>query len=210
MGRYTDAKCRLCRRAGAKLFLKGPRCITEKCSFAKRPTPPGSTVKKRRTKPTNYALQLREKQKVKRMYGMLERQFKRFFMLSHKARGVTGRVLIQLLERRLDNVIYRALFALSRNHARQVVQHGFVFIAGKRVSIPSYMVKQGQSIEVRVKESLIAVFNGNIEINSKERSVPAWMKVDNSNFKIEILRLPEKEDLSIAVDEQLIVELYSK
>lgn len=210
MGRYTDAKCRLCRGAGAKLFLKGPRCITEKCSFAKRPTPPGNAVKGRRSKPSNYALQLREKQKVKRVYGMLEKQFKRFFMLAHKARGITGRVLIQYLERRLDNVIYRALFALSRNHARQIVQHGFVFIAGKRVSIPSYIVKAGQSIEIRAKESIIAGIKGDIEINSKERSIPTWMKVDNNSLKIDIVRLPEKEDLSISVDEQLIVELYSK
>ena len=210
MGRYIDAKCRLCRRAGTKLFIKGPRCITEKCSFAKRPVPPGNIIQRRRSKPTNYALQLREKQKVKRMYGMLERQFKRFFMLAHKTRGVTGRVLIQFLERRLDNVIYRALFALSRNHARQVVQHGFVFIAGKRVNIPSYIVKEGESIELRAKESIKLSFKGNIEISSKERSVPTWMQVDNNDLKIKIARLPEKEDLAISVDEQLIVELYSK
>jgi len=177
MGRYTDAKCRLCRRAGEKLFLKGPRCITEKCSFSKRPTPPGSAVLKR-SKPTNYALQLREKQKVKRMYGMLEKQFKRFFMLAHKSRGVAGRVLIQFLERRLDNIIYRTLFAFSRNHARQIVQHGFVFIEGKRVDIPSYIVKEGQTIIIKAKDTFKTELKGNIEINSKERSVPAWMQVD--------------------------------
>ena len=210
MGRYIDAKCRLCRRAGAKLFIKGSRCITEKCSFAKRPVPPGNIPQRRRSKPTNYALQLREKQKVKRMYGMLERQFKRFFMLAHKTRGVTGRVLIQFLERRLDNVIYRALFALSRNYARQVVQHGFVFIAEKRVNIPSYIVKEGDSIEIRAKESIKAGFKGNVEVSSKERSVPTWMQVDSNNLKIKIVRLPEKEDLIISVNEQLIVELYSK
>lgn len=209
MGRYTEAKCKLCRRAGEKLFLKGPRCITEKCSFSRRPTPPGSAGLKR-SKPTNYALQLREKQKVKRMYGMLEKQFKRFFNLANKTRGVTGRVLIQLLERRLDNIIYRTLFAFSRNHARQMVQHGFVFVDGKRVDIPSYIVKGGQTIQIKAKDSVKAELKGNIEINSKERSVPDWMQVDNNNFTIKIVRLPEKEDLVIPVNEQLIVELYSK
>ena len=209
MGRYTDAKCRLCRRAGEKLFIKGPRCITEKCSFSKRPTPPGSAVPKR-ARPTNYALQLREKQKVKRMYGMLEKQFKRFFMMAHKTRGVTGRVLIQFLERRLDNIIYRTLFAFSRNHARQIVQHGFVFINGKRVNIPSYIVKEGEKIQIKAKDSIKTDLKGNVEINSKERSVPTWMKVDNNNLEVSISRLPEKEDLAISVNEQLIVELYSK
>ncbi|MFH1518963.1 MAG: 30S ribosomal protein S4 [Candidatus Omnitrophota bacterium] len=210
MGRYVDAKCRLCRRSGAKLFLKGPRCITEKCAFAKRPTPPGTSTRRFRSKPSNYGLQLREKQKVKRMYGMLERQFKRFFAMANKTRGVTGRVLIQLLERRLDNVIYRALFAFSRNHARQIAQHGFVFIDGKRVNIPSYTVKEGQTLEIRAKDSLKTSLKEGIEINSKERSVPTWMQADKNNLKIKIIRLPEKEDLAIAVDEQLIVELYSK
>jgi len=144
------------------------------------------------------------------MYGMLERQFKRFFMLAHKARGVTGRALIQFLERRLDNIIYRTLFAFSRNHARQIVQHGFVFIDGKRVNIPSYIVKEGQTIEIRAKDSIKADLKGNVEINSKERSVPTWMQVDNNNLKVKISRLPEKEDLVITVNEQLIVELYSK
>jgi len=209
MGRYVGAKCRLCRRAGMKLFLKGTRCITEKCSFAKRPTPPGMHVRTR-GKPTNYALQLREKQKVKRMYGILERQFKRFFTVASKTRGVTGRVLIQLLERRLDNVVYRALFAASRNQARQIVRHGFVFIGGERVSIPSYIVNENQSIEIRAKASVKQGIKESIEINSKERSIPSWMVVEKNNFKIKIVRLPEKEDTAVSVDEQLIVELYSK
>lgn len=210
MGRYLGAKCRLCRRAEVKLFIKGTRCSTEKCSFAKRPTPPGMISRKRRSKPTNYALQLREKQKVKRMYGMLEKQFRRFFTVAAKSKGVTGRILLQLLERRLDNVIYRSLFAFSRNQARQVVRHGFVFIDGKRASIPSYIVKEGQIVEVRAKEGVKKTMKENVEINSKERSVPSWLKVDNSNFKVNVVRLPEKEDLIIQVDEQLIVELYSK
>jgi len=210
MGRYIKAKCRLCRRAEVKLSLKGTRCITEKCAMSRRPTPPGMHVRGRRSKPSNYALQLKEKQKVKRMYGMLEKQFKRFFMLASKSKGVTGRVLIQLLERRLDNVVYRALIAFSRNQARQFVNHGFTFINGKRVSIPSYIVKEGQVIEIKAKESIKQGMKSNIEVNSKERSVPTWLEVDKDNLKIKIVRFPEKEDLIIPVDEQLIVELYSK
>ena len=209
MGRYAGPKCRLCRRAGMKLFLKGARCITEKCSIARRPTPPGM-VKRGRAKPTNYALQLSEKQKVKRMYGMLERQFKRFFNIANKSRGVTGRELIQLLERRLDNVIYRSLFASSRNQARQIVNHGFVFVNGKRVNIPSYIVASNESIEIKAKESVKQNIKDDIKVNSKERSVPVWIQADSAHLTIKIVRLPEKEDLVIAVNEQLIVELYSK
>ena len=210
MGRYTDAKCRLCRRAEMKLFIKGIRCMTEKCAVAKRPTPPGMPAKGRRRKPTNYGLQLREKQKVKRMYGMFEKQFKRFFNMASKSRGVTGRVLLQLLERRLDNVVFRSLFAFSRNQARQTVNHGFVFVDGKRVNIPSYIVKEGQVIEIRAKETVKKHIKDNLELCTKDRSVSTWLKVDNNNFKIDVVRLPEKEDVAIAIDEQLIVELYSK
>ena len=209
MGRYTEAKCRLCRRADMKLFLKGIRCVSEKCSFAKRPTPPGVHVRTR-GKPSNYALQLKEKQKVKRMYGMLEKQFKRFFNLANKSKGVTGRVLIQFLERRLDNVIYRSLFAFSRNQARQFVGHGFVKVDGKKVNIPSYIVKEGQTIEINAKDNFKQNLKDVIEANSKERGVPSWMQVDKNTLIIKIMRLPEKEDLIIAVNEQLIVELYSK
>lgn len=209
MGRYLGPKCRLCRRAEMKLFLKGARCVTEKCSIAKRPTPPGM-VGRQRKKPTDYGLQLSEKQKVKRMYGMLERQFRRFFTIASKSRGITGRYLIQLLERRLDNVIYRALFASSRSQARQLVSHGFIFVGGKRVNIPSYIVKSDQAIEIKAKDSVKQGIKSNIDLNSKERSVPSWMQVDNDNLGIKIVRLPEKEDLAIAVNEQVIVELYSK
>ncbi|MFA7677496.1 MAG: 30S ribosomal protein S4, partial [Candidatus Omnitrophota bacterium] len=154
--------------------------------------------------------QLREKQKVKRMYGMLERQFKRFFVVANRTKGATGRTLIQLLERRLDNVIFRSLFAVSRNQARQFVNHGSVFVDGKRVNIPSYIVKEGQAIEVKATEKQNQVVKENIEVSSKERSVPTWLKVEKDSFKVSIVRLPEKEDLIMSVDEQLIVELYSK
>ncbi len=209
MGRYLGAKCRLCRRADMKLFLKGTRCVTEKCAFARRPKPPGTAVRMRR-KMTNYGIQLREKQKLKRMYGILEKQFRRFFSVANRAKGATGRNLIQLLERRLDNVIFRSLFAASREQGRQIVGHGFVFIGGKRVNIPSYIVKEGQEIEIRVKDNFSQAIKDSLEQSTKERSVPTWMKTDNSNFKISVIRLPEKEDLIISIDEQLIVELYSK
>jgi small subunit ribosomal protein S4 len=209
MGRYLGAKCRLCRRADMKLFLKGTRCVTEKCGYARRPKPPGTAVMTRK-KTSTYGIQLREKQKLKRMYGMLERQFKRFFSIANRMKGATGRSLIQLLERRLDNVIFRSLFAASREQARQIVRHGFVFIGGKRVSIPSYMVKEGQEIELRVKENFLQSIKESLEQTTKERSIPTWMKTDNANLKINIVRIPEKEDLIISIDEQLIVELYSK
>ncbi len=209
MGRYLGPKCRLCRREGEKLFLKGIRCYTEKCSFSKRPYAPG-VHGKRQSKQSYYALQLREKQKVKRMYGMLEKQFKRFFKLAAKAKGETGAKLIEFLERRLDNVIYRSLFATSRNEARQIVRHGFVFIKDRRVDIPSYLVKEGEEIYIKAKDSVVKRIKENIEICSKERSVPGWLEVDKDKLKIKVVRVPTKEDLTIPINEQLIVELYSK
>jgi len=209
MGKYLGPKCRLCRREGEKLFLKGIKCFTEKCPFSKRPYLPGMHGKKQ-TKPSYYALQLREKQKVKRMYGMLERQFKRFFQLAAKSKEPTGRKLLELLERRLDNVIYKALFATSRTEARQFVRHGFVFIKNHRVDIPSYIVKEKEEIYIKAKENVVKKIKENIELNSKYRSVPSWLSVDKENLRIVIERLPQKEDLTISVNEQLIVELYSK
>jgi len=209
MGRYLDSKCRLCRREGAKLFLKGTRCNTDKCSFAKRPYPPGERGKLGlSSKQSYYALQLREKQKVKRMYGVLERQFRRYFKLASHYKEGTGKRLIQILERRLDNVIFRLLFALSRNQARQFVKHGFVFVNNRRVNIPSYLVSKDDKIEVRIKNSKI--IKENIEVASKTRSVPSWLFQDKDNLRGEVLRLPEKEDLSIPINEQMIIELYSK
>ncbi|MCM8774116.1 MAG: 30S ribosomal protein S4 [Candidatus Omnitrophica bacterium] len=210
MGRNLGSLCKICRRAGMKLFLKGLRCSTEKCAFAKRPYPPGMHGKLQQTKESYYALQLREKQKVKSMYGLLERQFRRFFSLASHSKGATGRVLIQLLERRLDNVIYRALLTFSRLQARQFVRHGFVFKGNRRIDIPSYLVNEGEVFEIRAKDSIIKMIKDNIDINSKERSVPQWLTVDKSNLKIEIIKLPQREDLGLPINEQLIVELYSK
>ena len=210
MGRYLGGKCRLCRREGAKLFLKASRCNTEKCPFAKRPTPPGMHTRGGMRKPSYYALQLREKQRVKRVYGMLERQFRRFFHIATKSRGVTGRTLIQLLERRIDNVMFRSLFATSREHGRQMVLHGAVLVNGKKVNIPSYLVAQNDVLEVKARDNTKKNMKAFIEAVAKERSVPTWLEVDNENLKIKITRLPEKEDLTLDVNEQLIVELYSK
>ncbi len=192
-----------------KLFLKGTRCGTEKCAFSKRPTPPGMHTRIS-SKPSYYALQLREKQRAKWMYGMLERSFRRFFRVAAKSKGATGRTLLQLLERRIDNVVYRSLFYTSREQARQAVLHGFVFIDGKRVNIPSFLVEGGQAIEFKVKDAQKKVLKDTFEANSKDRSITPWLEVDNDNLKLKVLRLPEKEDLTLPINEQLIVELYSK
>jgi small subunit ribosomal protein S4 len=193
-----------------KLFLKGAKCNSPQCPFAKRPYPPGSRGKMMMRKPSNYALQLREKQKVKRMYGVLERQFKRYYVLASRSRGVTGRMILQLLERRLDNVAFRLLLASSRSQARQLVLHGFLFVNGRRVDIPSYLVKADDKVEFRAKPQLATVIKKNITGYEKERSVSSWLFLDKENLKAEVLRLPEKEDLTVPVNEQLIVELYSK
>ena len=210
MARYTGPKCRLCRREGMKLFLKGLKCYTEKCPFTKRPFPPGQHGRTPRPKPSYYALQLREKQKLKRIYGMLEKQFKRFFKIAERKKGETGRILIQLLERRLDNVVFRACFAVSRNQARQIVRHGFVLVNGKKVDIPSYLVREGDKITLKEKENIRNMVKDYIKIITRERSVPNWLEVDFDKLEIKVLRLPEKEDTGLPIQEQLIVELYSK
>ena len=209
MARYTEARCRLCRREGAKLFLKGNRCVTEKCAVQKRATPPGMHTRSS-SKASYYSQQLREKQKVKRVYGMLERQFRRFFRTAAKAKGVTGRKLIELLERRLDNVVYRSLLANSRSQARQYVFHGLIFINGKRVNIPSHWVREGDNIELRPSDKLAVAVKDSAAAAAKERSVPTWLAATPENLQAKIVRLPIKEDLVLPVNEQLIIELYSK
>jgi small subunit ribosomal protein S4 len=208
MARYIDAVCRLCRREGDKLFLKGTKCTTEKCTVTKRPTPPGQHGQSR-SKLSNYGLQLREKQKVKRMYGVLERQFRKYFKIASKTKGVTGKVLLQLLERRLDNVIFRMGLATSRSQARQVVRHNFIYVNSKRTNIPSYLVDKDDVIQLQAKEKAKNKIKENIEL-AKERTVPSWLEMDSTELKAKIVRLPEKEDISSTIQEQLIVELYSK
>jgi len=209
MARYLGSSCRLCRRETQKLFLKGTRCYTDKCAVARREFPPGQHGHARAPKMSNYGLQLREKQKVKRIYGVLERQFRRYFAIASRSKGVTGKVLLQQLERRLDNVIFRLMFALSHTQARQIVRHGAVSVNGKRVNIPSYCVQQGDLIEIRGSEGTKKLVRNNLEI-SKDRGAPAWLEVDPANLKGKVTRLPERDDIQMPIQEQLIVELYSK
>ncbi len=208
MGRDTGPSCRLCRAEGMKLFLKGARCQTEKCTFTRRQGSPGQHGRLRK-KVSNYRIQLREKQKVKRIYGMREEQFHHFFWIAERSKGVTGLTLLQLLERRLDNVIFRMALATSRNMARQAVQHGSVYVNSKRVDIPSYLVNVGQTIEVRGKEKKMKALKETCE-SMKDRAIPAWLEVDREHFKGKVTALPTKEDVGFPIQEQLIVELYSK
>lgn len=209
MARDTGPKCRQCRREGMKLFLKGAKCQTEKCPFARRQYAPGQHGQTRSKKLSNYAQQLREKQKVKRIYGVLEKQFRTYFLKASKTKGVTGKTLLQLLERRLDNVIFHLCFATSRQEARQIVSHGFVSVNNHRVNLPSFLVKSEDVIELKLKQKNLKNVKENIEA-SQGRSTPKWLEVDLENFKAKVIRLPEREDIQIPIREQLIVELYSK
>jgi len=210
MSRYIDATCKLCRREGEKLFLKGTRCTTEKCGITKRAYAPGQHGPSRtRSKVSNYGLQLREKQKVKRMYGVLERQFRKYFKIASKSKGVTGKVLMQLLERRLDNVVFRLGVGISRSQARQIVRHNFVYVNSKRVNIPSYLIDKDDTINIKAKEKAGNKLKENLEV-SKSRAVPAWLEFNAKEMAAKVVRLPEKDDVQHPIEEQLIVELYSK
>ena len=208
MAKYKDAVCRLCRRENIKLFLKGTRCVSDKCGVSRRSFAPGQHGQLRK-KNSNYALQLREKQKVKRIYGVLERQFRHYFRMAEKSKGVTGLTLLQLLERRLDNVIFRMNLASSRSEARQIVQHGHAYINGKRVDIPAYVVKVGEEISVKAKEPMMKHLAETFEA-LKDRAIPKWIDMDAKTLKSKISAMPTKEDVGFPIQEQLIVELYSK
>ena len=203
MARYTGPRFRLCRREGVNLFGN------KKFDIEKRPYPPGQHGNDRRMKLSDYGLQLREKQKVKRIYGVLERQFRRYYEKAARSKGVTGSFLLQLLERRLDNVIYRLGFATTRPQARQIVSHGMVQVNGRRVNIPSFLVKEGEEITLSIKDKSKKYIDGNIEAN-EERPVPAWLNVDVKNYKATVVKLPQRDDVQFPINEQLIVELYSK
>lgn len=208
MARTTGAVCRLCRREGMKLFLKGDRCFKEKCSFERRGYAPGLHGR-RRSKVTGYGVQLREKQKVKRMYGVLERQFRSYFAKASRKKGITGANLLQMLERRLDNVVYRFGFASSRAMARQIVAHGHILVDGHKVDIPSSLVSTGEVISLRESSRK----NEAIKIcldTAKGRGVPGWLELDADRFLGTVRQLPSREDVTIPIQEQLIVELYSK
>jgi small subunit ribosomal protein S4 len=209
MARYIDAVCRLCRRHGEKLFLKGTKCQTEKCPIAKRPYPPGQHGQGRRQKLSNYGVQLKEKQKVKRIYGVLERQFRKYFKIASKTKGVTGKVLLQLLERRLDNVVFRMGLGISRSQARQIVRHNLIAVNSRRVNIPSFLVHKDDLVEIKAKDKVKIKIKDNLEL-SKDRTVPAWLEFNAGEMKGKVLRLPEKSDIQQPISEQLIVELYSK
>lgn len=209
MGKYLGPSCRLCRREGEKLFLKGTRCMTHRCAIDRRAYAPGQHGQARRTKLSNYGLQLREKQKVKRIYGLYERQFRNYFEKAAKRKGVTGEVLLQYLERRLDNVIYQLGFCASRSQARQLVGHGFVFVNDGKVDIPSFLVKPNDEIFIKFKKKGKQTVDDNVKV-SQDKAVPQWLEVDHVHYKAKVKRLPERSDIGFPVNEQLIVELYSR
>ena len=208
MARYTGAVCRLCRREGQKLFLKGDRCYTEKCSVGKRPIPPGQHGQGRK-KVSEYGLQLREKQKAKRFYGVLESQFKQYFHLASKRKGITGENLLTILESRLDNVVYRLGFAMSRPEARQLVRHNHFTVNGEKVNIPSYLIKEGDVVTLKEKSRGSEKFKDILDANSA-RVIPKWLDFDRNTLTGRVVTLAPREDIDLQVEEHLIVELYSK
>lgn len=209
MARYTGSVCKLCRREGLKLFLKGDRCFSPKCAIEKRNYPPGEHGQRRRVKLTDYGLQLREKQKMKRIYGIVERQFRNYFRMAEQQKGITGENLLRFLERRLENVVYRLGFASSRAEARQMVTHGHFLVNGRRVDIPSYLVDSGDQIQVAERSRELLAIKGAIE-GVKKRGLPSWLELDAQAMRGVVRALPAREDMVIPVQEQLVVALYSK
>lgn len=208
MARYTGAVCRLCRREKLKLYLKGERCYSDKCSVERRGYAPGQHGRAR-AKVTDYGLQLREKQKVKRMYGILEKQFRSYFKKADRQKGITGTNLLMLLERRLDNVVYRLGFAQSRSQARQLIGHNHIAVDGRKVNVASYLVKVGSVIEVREKSRELEFITESVEAAAR-RGVPQWLVLEKQEFKGIVKSLPVREDVTMPIQEQLIVELYSR
>ncbi len=208
MARYTESVCRLCRREGMKLFLKGDRCFKDKCAIERRNYPPGQHGR-RRSKLLGYGIQLREKQKVKRIYGLLERPFRLTFQRAERRKGITGANLLQELERRLDNVVYSLGFAASRAQARQLVRHGHVTVNGRKVTIPSARVSKGYVVAIKDKSRSNEQIKASVE-TARARGVPAWLDLSPETFSGTVLELPNREDIKLPIQEQLIVELYSK
>ncbi len=208
MARYTGADCRLCRREGIKLFLKGDRCYSDKCGVEKRPYPPGQAGKKR-PRDSEYRVQLREKQRTKRIYGLLEKQFRGYYTIASRQTGITGENLLRILESRLDNVVYRLGFAKSRDEARQIVRHGHIIVNGRRVDIPSYRVRPTEVVAVTAKSQDMLVIKTAL-IASEKIEVPGWLEVDIEKLQGKVLSLPTRDQIDAPVREQLIVELYSK
>lgn len=208
MARYTGPSCRLCRREGSELFLKGERCYTDKCAIKRRSYPPGQHGQGR-IKVSDYGVQLREKQKVRRIYGILENQFRGYFEQADRMKGVTGENLLFLLERRLDNVVYRLGFATSRDEARQLVRHGHFTLNGRKANIPSIQVKAGDIVQLREKSRKVAAITESLEAVVR-RGIPQWLELDKDAFKGTVKTSPVREDITMPIQEQLIVELYSK
>jgi small subunit ribosomal protein S4 len=209
MARYTGAVCRLCRREGTKLFLKGTKCTSERCPIEKRNFPPGQHGKDRKAKIVGYGLQLHEKQKAKRIYFTLEGQFREYYEKASRSQGVTGELLVQQLERRLDNVVYRLGFAISRRQARQIVRHGHIQVNGKKVNIPSYQVNAGDEIALRDHAKKLTIVEQATQF-AASNPVPTWLEVNFENLSGRVLTLPKRKDVALPINEQLIVELYSK
>ena len=208
MAKYTDADCRLCRREGCKLFLKGDRCLTKKCAFERRPQAPGiHGAENARKKVSEYGLQLREKKKAKRAYGLLEKQFRGYYEMAERTKGKTGEVMLSLLERRLDNVAYRLGFGSSRAQARQIVNHGLLTVNGKKVNIPSYQVKIGDVIAVRENKKDLDLFK---ELKDLKIVVPKWLEFNPAELSGKVVANPQREDIDLNIKEHLIVELYSR
>jgi len=208
LARYSGALCRICRREAEKLFLKGDRCYTEKCAIERRQYPPGQHGQ-RRSKLSDYGVQLREKQKVRKIYGLLEKQFRTAFGKAERKKGVTGEVLLQLLESRLDNVVYRMGFAPNRNSARQLVTHGHFLVNGRKTDIASFAVRVGDVVELKEASRNIVIINDNVS-KMEHRGVPVWLEMDFASFKGKVTQVPSREDIQLTANEQLIVELYSK
>jgi small subunit ribosomal protein S4 len=208
VARYIGALCRICRREGDKLFLKGDRCHTEKCAIERRKYPPGHHGQGFK-KFSDYGIQLREKQKVRKMYGIMEKQFRKYFYTAERKKGITGEVLLQLLESRLDTMVCRMGFAPNKRRARQLIGHGHVLVNGKKVNIPSYSVKQGDSVAVKESSRNIQEITDSIA-KSEHRGLPAWVEVDTAILTGKVLHIPSRDEIQLPVQEQLIIELYSK
>jgi len=209
LARYTGASCRLCRRENLKLFLKGDRCYGDKCAFERRPYAPGQHGQRRSGKISDYQLQLREKQKVKRIYGVLEKQFRKYYTNAEKKKGITGTNLLILLECRLDNIVYRMGFASSRNQARQLIKHNHFLVNKRKVNIPSFQVKVGDVIEIREGSRKVPLLLEAMETVVR-RGIPNWMEIEKEHFRGTLKSVPNREDLTMPIQEQLIIELYSK
>ncbi|MBK5095092.1 MAG: 30S ribosomal protein S4 [Deltaproteobacteria bacterium] len=209
MARYREAVCRLCRREGIELYLKGDRCFTDKCAIKRRGYPPGQHGQRRMKKQSDYGVQLREKQKARRIYGLLEKQFHNYFVKADRMKGKTGDNLLILLERRLDNVVYKLGFAVTRRESRQLVRHGHFLVKGRRVDIPSFLVRPGDIVEMRERSRKIPSVNDSLDAVAR-KGIPPWLELERENFRGNVMAIPSRTDITEPIQEQLIVELYSK